>query len=287
MATGLQNVMILYRQLTEEWNKKPMEKSKCETLLNQLKVALTEHHFIPTAEGEASKQEIVLARDVLEMGAQFAIFDRDIKSFQRHIDQLKVYYYDVKGGIPESSLMNQFLGLYLLSLLAENRLGDFHSEVELMSLDTIEKDPYLSFPVQLERCLMEGSYSKIFSANKNIPAPSYSFFMELLADTTRAEIAKCIKRSCPVISADSARKMLFFTAEPDFKSYVDKNKWKIGSGGAFQFDTERNLIQDDFGMEADMDVDRPQPTLADMTALSYQEVAETMLSYARELEKIV
>ena len=30
------------------------------------------------------------------MGAQFAIFDRDIKSFQRHIDQLKVYYYDVK-----------------------------------------------------------------------------------------------------------------------------------------------------------------------------------------------
>ena len=36
-----------------------------------------------------------------------------------------------------------------------------------------------------------------------------------------------------------------------------------------------------------MDVDRPQPTLADMTALSYQEVAETMLSYARELEKIV
>lgn len=30
------------------------------------------------------------------MGAQFAIFDKDIKAFQRHIDQLKVYYYDVK-----------------------------------------------------------------------------------------------------------------------------------------------------------------------------------------------
>lgn len=82
-------------------------------------------------------------------------------------------------------MMNQFLGLYLLSLLAENRLGDFHSEVELMSLDTIEKDPYLRFPVQLERCLMEGSYSKIFVANNQVPAPSFGFFMELLAKTTR------------------------------------------------------------------------------------------------------
>ncbi|OQV16692.1 putative 26S proteasome non-ATPase regulatory subunit 8 [Hypsibius exemplaris] len=286
-ATGLQSLMSLYRQLTEEWNKRPMEKAKCESLLNSLKVALTEHHFIPTAEGEASKQEIILARDVLEMGAQFAIFDRDLKSFQRHIDQLKVYYYDVKGGIPDSSMMQQLLGLYLLSLLAENRLGDFHSEVELMSLDKIEKDQYLSFPVQLERNLMEGSYSKIFIAHKNVPAPSYGYFMELLANTTRIEIAKNISRACPLISADAARKMLFITSEPEFKTFVDQNKWKLAQNGVLNFDTERNLIQDQLLIESDMETDGRQITAADLTALSYQEVAETMLGYAKELEKIV
>ncbi|XP_055337639.1 26S proteasome non-ATPase regulatory subunit 8-like [Paramacrobiotus metropolitanus] len=284
MAIGLQNVMGLYRQLTEEWNKRPMEKKKCETLLNNLKVALTEHHFIPTTEGEASKQEIILARDVLEMGAQFAIFDKDLKGFQRHIDQLKVYYYDVKGGIADSAMMNQFLGLYLLSLLAENRLGDFHSEVELMSLDTIEKDPYLRFPVQLERCLMEGSFSKIFVAHKNVPAPSYGYFMELLAKTTRAEIAKCLGRACPVISAETARKMLFLDSEADLKKFADENKWKK-QGTSFVFDTERNLVMDELNVDA-MDTDR-EINVADHTALSYSDVAETMLSYAKELEKIV
>lgn len=59
----------------------------------------------------------------------------------------------------------------------------------------------------------------------------------------------------------------------------------VKSGGVLNFDTERNLIKDDVNVD-EMETDRQLPS-GDNAVLSYEELAETMLGYAKELEKIV
>lgn len=51
-------------------------------------------------------------------------------------------------------------GLNLLFLLVENRLAEFHSELELMS-DGERADECVMFPVRLEQYLMVGSYDQV------------------------------------------------------------------------------------------------------------------------------
>lgn len=66
--------------------------------------------------------------------------------------------------LPESAFMYQLLGLNLLFLLSQNRVAEFHTELERLSVDVIRVDPYVRHPLALEQYLMEGSYNKIFLA---------------------------------------------------------------------------------------------------------------------------
>lgn len=43
----------------------------------------------------------------------------------------------------------------------------------------------LFFPTRPLQYLMEGSYNKVFLAKGNIPAESYTFFIDILLDTIR------------------------------------------------------------------------------------------------------
>lgn len=57
---------------------------------------------------------------------------------------------------------------------------------ELESLDTAKlENLYIQHPVQLEQHLMEGAYNKLLLAKENVPAESYSFFMNILIETVR------------------------------------------------------------------------------------------------------
>ena len=63
--------------------------------------------------------------------------------------------------LPESAYQLQLLGLNLLALLAQNRVGEFHTELELLPPDAIHNNVYIKYPVALEQYLMEGSYNKV------------------------------------------------------------------------------------------------------------------------------
>ncbi len=83
------------------------------------------------------------------------------------------------------------VGLELMSLLAQNRLAEFHASVEqierqlLSGPAELEGNPYLAYPVQLERFLVEGSYKHVFLIEHNAPAESYAFFAQILLKTVR------------------------------------------------------------------------------------------------------
>ena len=81
-----------YKDLLQEWKKQNLE--KVGQLLDKLKLELTQLAFLPTSGTAASKEDLAIARDVLEIGAQHSVMRRDIPSFERYFAQLKCYYFD-------------------------------------------------------------------------------------------------------------------------------------------------------------------------------------------------
>lgn len=63
--------------------------------------------------------------------------------------------------LPESAYKYQLLGLNLLFLLSQNRVAEFHTELELLPADQIQSNVYIRHPLSLEQYLMEGSYNKV------------------------------------------------------------------------------------------------------------------------------
>ncbi|KAM4879769.1 26S proteasome non-ATPase regulatory subunit 8 isoform 2-T2 [Sylvia borin] len=180
---GLRAAAGLYEQLKGEWGRKSPNLAKCGEALGRLKVALLDLNFLPTSGSSMTKQQLILARDILEIGAQWSILRKDIPSFERYMAQLKCYYFDYKEELPESASRHQLLGLNLLFLLSQNRVAEFHTELERLPAPDIQGNLFIRHPVSLEQYLMEGSYNKVFLAKGNIPAESYTFFIDILLDT--------------------------------------------------------------------------------------------------------
>lgn len=264
--SALNNVVTLYKQLKTEWGASKQNLSKCGQLLAQLKVGLTSLMFLPTSNTAASQQELLIARDILEIGAQWSIETKDIPSFERYMSQLKCYYFDYNTQLPESAFKYQLLGLNLLFLLSQNRVAEFHTELELLPSDRIQSDVYIKHPLSLEQYLIEGSYNKIFLAKGNVPAQNYNFFMDILLDTIRGEIAVCLEKAYEKISLNEAARMLYMPNTQSIREYGTKKNWKLGRDNFYHFAPEIKK-QDD-----------PIPST---------ELAEQALSYARELEMIV
>ena len=124
--------------------------------------------YKPPTPSAAQLEELRLAREVFEAGAFLSIRATDIPSFERHVAQLKVYYTDCAGLLPQSPKQLPILGLNLLRLLAQNRIAEFHTELELIPIE-MHSNLFVKHPVTLEQYLMEGSYNKVIAAPANNP----------------------------------------------------------------------------------------------------------------------
>ena len=80
-----------------------------------------------------------------------------------------------------------FLGLNLLRLLAENRIAEFHTELELLPLEALSH-PCIKYAVELEQSFMEGAYNRLINAHQAVPHEAYVYLMDLLAETIRYEL---------------------------------------------------------------------------------------------------
>merc|ERR1712013_865455 len=106
-------------------------------------------------------KELLLSRDTLEIGAQYAVMQEDIPGFERYMAQLQTYYHDHQGDLPDSPFQYQLLGLNLLCLLSQNRVAEFHTELERLPAHEVQSNVYIKHPVSLEQYIMEGSYNKV------------------------------------------------------------------------------------------------------------------------------
>eukprot|EP00124_Ichthyophonus_hoferi_P001975 Ihof_evm7s120 gene=Ihof_evmTU7s120 len=210
----------LLKQLKEEWTKVTPDLKHCGLLLKKLKITLAELSFLSISD-KPTQEEVLLARDVLEIGALWSIRSEDVTSFQHYMAQLKTYYFDLKDHVSESVHMWELLGLNLLYLLSQNKIADFHTELELLP-DSSLSTPYIAYPVHMEQYMIEGSYNKILHARSEAPAPSYSFFVNVLSDTVREEIASCCEKAFNKIAISELKKILYLEKDEDAMKIAQK-----------------------------------------------------------------
>lgn len=241
----------------------------CTQLLSQLKVLLTGFRSLPPLFEDTPNaiRELTLARDIYEHAVLLSVKVEDQDAFERDFFQLKPYYTDAGKRLPTSPNEYMILGLNLLRLLVQNRIAEFHTELELLSSTALE-NPCIKHAVELEQSFMEGAYNRVLSAKQNVPNETYGYFMDLLAKTVRDEIAGCSEKAYDYLSIKDARQMLLFTSDQELLEYVKEEhpEWEMKDGFVF------------FQKAKDSAPCKEIPSL---------QLINQTLSYARELERIV
>lgn len=200
--------------------------------------------------------------NALESGILLSVAAEDLDAFSRNMAQLKPLYQDVTG-----DRKCHILGLNLMFLLVENRLAEFHAELEQVS-EAEARSAFISFPIELERQLMVGSYDEVLNANARIPDASYEFFMKYLSQTVRDSIADCVEVSYDRMEVKDAMSMMNFESPKELREYIEefRDDWITeGETICFQAPPEGRMASDIRSMS----------------------LIEQSLSYATEMERIV
>ena len=144
--------------------------------------------------------------------------------------------------LPPSPREYPLVGLNLIRLLTQNRIADFHTTLEAIRLspDAAAENPYIAHPVAVERWLMEGSYSKVWSAREEAPAEEYRFFVDSLIGTIRYvwlrtmlqllaynfslrnEIASCEEVAYDSLPLKDAATLLFFNNRNELLAFAQQ-----------------------------------------------------------------
>lgn len=244
--TKVSNLLISFRSSLEIAGASVPNHAECKKIFSQLKLLLVKFKTIPPFPEEnlpTIRKHLGFARETYELGAFLSVEQKDESSFERYVEYLKTYYNDYKDLLMESHWKWPILGLHLMALLAQNRIAEFHTELELVPFEHQHKQHYISFPVELERWLMEGSYNKVLSATSNVPLPVFRFFMDKLMVTVREKMASCIERAYETFPIDQAAQLLGIEEKSEeFTNYCKDRKWEVKD--EISFNQGKNEILD-------------------------------------------
>eukprot|EP00270_Netrium_digitus_P019639 TRINITY_DN779_c0_g1_i1.p1 TRINITY_DN779_c0_g1~~TRINITY_DN779_c0_g1_i1.p1 ORF type:complete len:273 (-),score=83.77 TRINITY_DN779_c0_g1_i1:135-953(-) len=242
-------------------------------LLLQLKLKLTQFPSLPPLYQQTPnmQDELLLARDVLEHAVVLSVKQKDEAAFERNFLQLKAYYTDTGNLLPPSPQEHSLLGLNLLRLLVQNRIAEFHTELELLPLEVHAAAP-IQQAIELEQSLMEGAYMRVLvSSRERVNDPLYGYFLDLLMQTVRDEIAGCSEKAYELLTVEDARKVLMLPSDAELKELAESHKWEVRDGCVY-FQSE---------------IERQQQLQAPHKEIPAMHLISQSLGYARELERIV
>lgn len=220
---------------------------------------------------------MILARDVLEYAVISAVKRNDAASFERNFAQLRPYYLDVRGGIPPSQQEALFAGLFLLTLLVQNRIAEFHMAVELLPNEgQVVSSPEVAQVLQLESWLMEGAYNKVLSARSSPASPYYIPLLDRLSMTVRDEIASCSEAAYSgAMPVTEAARLLRFNTPQELSTYAQARGWKLLDNDMIQFSGD--------------DLKSSSKVNGNISTVSFPafELIDHCMVYAKELERII
>lgn len=255
------------KKLKVTYDASDMEKS--EGLLKSIKRLIIKFptYLFPDASSPTRVEELMLAREVLEIGALVSARAKDLSQFEHYFNQLQLYYSDVAAkDLPVSPRYMMILGLNLVRLLVESRIAQFHTELEKISR-TDNQNPYIRFAVLLERCSMEGSYKKLLNSRKQAPSNEYIPVVEMLEQTVRNEVARCIPQSYNVLSIPAAQTILMLPSPQHVLGVGKEQGWELSPDGrSFVFTREEDVSK---------------------TKIPFEEMIRQHIDFVTDLQKIV
>lgn len=202
--------------------------TRAVTLLPAIKAEYAKSGLLLPSRGKFEEADLLAARHLLEMGVLAAIHAGDSsQSIVRLISQVRPFYSPFLK-LTRSENETKVVALYLLLLLTNNEIAEFHTE--LHSLDGVEVDRYLSYPLLLERWLMEGAYDKAWQAvtqESQAPAPEFAILAKFMRSTIQREIAQCAERAYTSLPIANARHLLFFDTDQQLLTLAHQRGWII------------------------------------------------------------
>eukprot|EP00298_Acanthocystis_sp_HF-20_P015151 c21040_g2_i1.p1 GENE.c21040_g2_i1~~c21040_g2_i1.p1 ORF type:complete len:251 (+),score=76.61 c21040_g2_i1:585-1337(+) len=213
---------------------------------------------------DPDKQNLALAREILETITLFTAQANDLAAFEKSFIQLRAFYSDFNSGLPESENKWRIIGLFLIYLVTENRISEFHSELETIPLSFHSSNPYIKLAVDIEQSISEGSYRKFLGEARLAPDPIYRVFMSDFLSAVREKVASCCEKAYESLTLASAQKLLFFENSQQVEEYATKKGWNL-ENGVIDFTEATNTDQ----------------------ALPAKELIAQSLNYAKELETII
>ena len=237
-------------------------------------LALIEFPSLPPTCGASAnaKEELIVARHTLELGALMFVQAKDMVAFERYLQRLLPYYVrdsTLRATMAPSELEFQIIGLQLLHLIVEKRLSDFHLLLELLPAEA-HADQCVVFAKTIEQSMMAGNYGKVLKARGDVPDAYYKSLMEKLVDTVRAEIASCSETAYSTLPLAELQRMLMFPDSKTLLAFVaTRDEWSVvGDTVAFPGDGAAEGA-------------------TKLPEIPAQKLVAQVLSYATELERIV
>ena len=212
-----------------------------------------------------SQSHTQIAVESLEIGILMMVEDGDLDSFSRNVAQIKPMYSVLSVKSITTPRKCHILGLNLMNLLVDNRLSEFHAELELLTEEEY-RNVFVTFPINLERQLMVGIYDEVLSVT--VPDPSYQFFVDNLLQTVRDSIADCVEVSYKSMKIADAMTMMKFGTQQELLEYVEE-------------------CRDDWIVEENTLCFQPPPSGSKAGDIPSMKLITQNLSYATEMERIV
>ncbi|ODV95555.1 hypothetical protein PACTADRAFT_50259 [Pachysolen tannophilus NRRL Y-2460] len=203
----------LTRQLTTSFDSKDYE--NCQLLLSKIKIQLINNNLLVPINNK-NTNDLIITRSILEIGALASINLLKFENFKNYILQLKFFY--KLNNLTISKNKNKLISLYLLLLLSNGELDKFHIELEYFqneskTIDDLEKDLYLKFPINLEKWIIDGDYFKIFQFFENkddkIACEEFTIFEQILLNSIRSEICKNFEKTYKFLPLKNLKNLLF------------------------------------------------------------------------------
>lgn len=264
MAPTPAQLTQLYEKLKASYNGNDL--TTASDVLGQLKLLFIQLPSLPPTfqQSPTAQQELLIVREVNELAVLLSLKQRDEAAMDRGFTQLFTYYDDTRSLLPASAQEQPMIGLNLLRLLVQNRIAEFHTELELVPPE-IQAQTDIKLAIQLEQWLMEGAYNKMLGAAAQLPPHVHGFLMSQLTTTVRDEIASCSEKAYSRLSLADAHKMMMFDSQKAVVDYAEQRGWFV-EGGYIIFQ---------------------KPDLSAMKEVPSLKIINNTLVYAKELERIV
>jgi len=202
--------------------------AQATTKLTELKMAFlsSESNMSSGHDNTAKSQRNAiqnLRTGFFECAVLFSVDCNDKESFQRYMSSLRpLYTMQSDQDAISSELKCIILGINLLNLLVENKLSEFHCELELLD-DSHLNHPAILFCTQLDQHLMMGSYDQVLLAAAKPPTEYYIFFLKSLMKTVRINIGDGITAAYRNLSIPTATKLLMFQTDEETLAFIEEN----------------------------------------------------------------